>query len=41
MQKNVAPGLPSRDKVNKMAGFAMGVTGVVKLGRKTALQALK
>lgn len=26
MQKNVAPGLPSRDKVNKMAGFAM--TGV-------------
>lgn len=29
MQKNVAPGLPSRDKVNKMAGFAM--TGV-KLG---------
>lgn len=34
MQKNVAPGLPSRDKVNKMAGFAM--TGV-KLG----LSALK
>jgi hypothetical protein len=40
MQKNVAAGLPSRDKVNKMAGFAMGVTGVVKLG-KTALQAVK
>lgn len=37
MQKNVAPGLPSRDKVNKMAGFAM--TGV-KLGR-AALQAVK
>ena len=34
MQKNVAPGLPGRDKVNKMAGFAM--TGV-KLG----LSALK
>lgn len=34
MQKNVAPGLPTRDKVNKMAGFAM--TGV-KLG----LSALK
>jgi hypothetical protein len=41
MQKNVASGLPSRDKVNKMAGFAIGATGgVVKLGR-TALQALK
>ena len=27
MQNNVAPGLPTRDKVNKMAGFAMtGVT---------------
>lgn len=27
MQQNVAPGLPTRDKVNKMAGFAMtGVT---------------
>jgi hypothetical protein len=40
MQKNVAPGLPSRDKLNKMAGFAMGVQGVVKLGKK-ALQAVK
>lgn len=37
MQKNVAPGLPSRDKVNKMAGFAM--TGV-KLGL-SALKAVK
>lgn len=37
MQNNVAPGLPTRDKVNKMAGFAM--TGVA-LGR-TALQAVK
>lgn len=37
MQKNVAPGLPTRDKVNKMAGFAM--TGV-QLGR-TALKAVK
>lgn len=38
MQKNVAPGIPSRDKVNKMAGFAMGVQGVVKLGRDALKQ---
>jgi hypothetical protein len=37
MQKNVAAGLPSRDKVNKMAGFAM--TGVA-LGL-SALKAVK
>lgn len=37
MQKNVAPGLPSRDKVNKMAGFAMTA---VPLGLK-ALKQLK
>ena len=37
MQKNVAPGLPTRDKVNKMAGFAM--TGV-SLGL-SALKAVK
>jgi hypothetical protein len=37
MQKNVAAGLPSRDKVNKMAGFAM--TGVA-LGR-AALKSVK
>lgn len=34
MQKNVAGGLPSRDKVNKMAGFAM-------TGAKLGLSALK
>lgn len=40
MQKNVAAGLPGRDKVNKMAGFAMGVSGAVKLGRE-ALKKVK
>lgn len=34
MQKNVAPGLPSRENVNKMAGFAM-------TGAKLGLSALK
>lgn len=37
MQKNVAPGMPTRDKVNKMASFAMTS---VKLGR-AALKAVK